>query len=67
MEENNKKVYIPKYIMEEIEEYIELTNRGRCKCMKWENIKALLRLAIVNNRITKEQATQIENIYCREK
>lgn len=58
---------VPKYIAEEIIEYIEQTAMGRCKCMKWENIKALLRLAIANGRITKEQAKYIENEFCREK
>ncbi len=58
---------VPKYIAEEIIEYIEQTAMGRCKCMKWENIKALLRLAIANGRITKEQAKYIENKFGREK
>ena len=62
----NEEFNIPYYIFEEITEYIELTAKGRCKCMKWENIKALLRLAIVNGRITKEQADFLKDEYCRE-
>lgn len=58
---------VPKYIAEEIIEYIEQTAIGKCKCMKWENIKVLLRLAIANGRITIEQAEYIENEFCREK
>ena len=40
-------------IFEEITEYIELTAKGNCKCMKWENINSLLNSAVLNNRITK--------------
>lgn len=58
---------IPKYITEEIIEYIEQTAMGKCRCMKWENIKALLRLATVSGRITIEQAKYIENKFSREK
>lgn len=66
MEQLNKEFNIPYYIFKEITEYIELTAKGHCKCMKWENIKALLRLAVVNNRITKEQADFLEKEFCRE-
>lgn len=58
---------VPDYIAEEILEYIEQTAQGRCRCMKWENIKALLRLAIVSGRITEEQANFIEKKFSREK
>ena len=51
MNEINKEFYIPYYIFEEIVEYVELRKQGYCKTMKWENIKALLRLAQVNNRL----------------
>ena len=34
--------------------------------MKWENIKRLLRLAVVNNRLTEKQAETLENDFCRE-
>jgi len=67
MEELKKSTYIPRYVADEIIEYIELTEQGYSKCMKWENIRALLRLAIVNNRITRTQADNIEKTYCREK
>lgn len=58
---------VPDYISEEILEYVEQTAQGRCRCMKWENIRALLRLAMASGRITKEQADFIENKFCREK
>lgn len=58
---------VPHYIFDEIVEYIEQTAQGRCRCMKWTNIKALLMCAIQNNRITLEQAKYIEKTYCRER
>lgn len=33
--------------------------------MKWENIKSLLKLAIINNNLTKEQAQFIEEEFNR--
>lgn len=58
---------VPYYIFEEIVEYVEQTAQGRCRCMKWENIKELLKLAVMNKRLTKEQAENLEKTYCREK
>lgn len=31
-----------------------------CKCMKWKNIKSLLRLAVINDRLTEQQAEFLE-------
>lgn len=66
MEKINKDFNIPYYIFEEIVEYVELTAQGHCKCMKWENIKSLLRLAQVNHRLTEQQVKFIINEYNRE-
>ena len=66
MEKINEDFNIPFYIFEEIVEYIEQSAKGYSKSMKWENIKALLRLAVVNNRITEKQVDYIINTYCRE-
>lgn len=66
MEEINEDFSIPYYIFEEIVDYIELTAKGHCKCMKWDNIKALLRLAQVNDRLTDTQVKHIIDTYCRE-
>ena len=63
----NEEFNIPYYIFEEITEYIELTAKGRCKCMKWENIKSLLNLAVVNKRLSRQQAEFLEKEFCREK
>ena len=66
MEQINKEFDIPFYIFEEIVEYVEQTAQGRCRRMKWENIKSLLKLAQVNNRFTQEQVDYIIKTYCRE-
>ena len=67
MEQTNEEFNVPYYIFEEIIEYVELTAKGYCKCMKWGNIRALLRLAVVNNRLTEQQAKFLEKEFCREK
>ena len=66
MKQFNEEFNIPYYIFEEITEYIELTAKGYCKCMKWENIRKLLRLAVLNQRLTKRQAEFLEMKFCRE-
>lgn len=66
MEQINKDFNIPFYIFEEITSYIELTAQGHCKCMKWENIKALLNCARVNHRLTQEQVKFLIEKYNRE-
>lgn len=66
MEQLNKEFCVPYYIFEEIIDYVELTAKGYSKCMKWENIKSLLRLAVINNKLTKEQAKFIEKEFFRE-
>ena len=60
MEQINEEFNVPYYIFEEIIEYVELTAKGYSKCMKWENIRALLRLAVVNERLTEQQAEFLE-------
>ena len=60
MEQLNKEFNVPYYIFEEIVDYVELTAKGYSKCMKWENIKSLLKLAVINDKLTKEQAKFIE-------
>lgn len=67
MEKINEDFNVPYYIFEEIVEYVELTAQGHCKCMKWDNIKSLLKLAQVNNRLTDRQVKYIIETYNREK
>lgn len=66
MEKINKDFDVPYYIFEEITEYIELKKQGHCKAMKWENIKSLLNLAKVNNRLSSEQVEILINKFSRE-
>jgi len=66
MEKINEEFNIPIYLVEEIIEYIEETAKGRCRCMKWENIKALLGLAKINKRLTQEQVNLLIKEFCRE-
>ena len=66
MKEIKKDFNVPYYIVEEIVDYIELTAKGYCKCMKWENIKRLLNCAKVNNRLTQEQVQFLIDTYNRE-
>ena len=66
MEQINKEFDVLYYIFEEIIEYVELTAKGYSKSMKWENIRALLRLAVINNNLTKEQTQFLEKEFCRE-
>ena len=67
MEKINDEFNIPYYIFEEIVEYVEQTAQGRCRCMKWENIKSLLNLAVINNRLTREQDNYLKEKFNREK
>ena len=62
----NKEFNVPFYIFEEITQYLELTAQGHCKCMKWGNIKSLLKLTQLNDRLTDTQVKHIINTYCRE-
>lgn len=66
MGKSNEDFTIPFYIVEEIISYIEETIQGRCKCMRWENIKSLLRLAQVNGKLSDAQVKYIMDTYCRE-
>lgn len=66
MEQLNKEFCVPYYIFEEIVDYVELTAKGYSKCMKCENIKSLLKLAVINDKLTKKRAKFIEKEFCRE-
>ena len=66
MEKINEDFNIPYYIFEEIVQYIEQSAQGRCRCSKWNNIKALLKLAQVNNKLSEMQVEYIIKTYCRE-
>lgn len=55
----NENFNIPYYIFEQLVSYIE---NGR-PIMEWENIKVLLKIAHLNNRLTKEQIEFLESRY----
>lgn len=63
----NEEFNIPYYIFQEIVDYVELTAKGKNKIAKWENIKSLLNLAVINERITQNQADFLIKTYNREK
>jgi hypothetical protein len=58
MEENIESI-IPDYIKDEIEKYKWKKKNGNSGVATYDNIKSLLGLAIMNKRITREQADQI--------
>lgn len=58
---------IPQYITEEIQQYTNDCKNGNCRCMKWENIKSLIGLAVISNRITKEQGEYLRKTFCQSK
>lgn len=63
----NEEFTVPYYIFEEIIDYVELTAKGYCKCMKWKNIKSLLRLAVVNEGLTEQQSKFLEKEFVEKK
>lgn len=66
MQEINKDFNVPFYIFDEVTQYLELTAQGRCRSSQWQNLKSLLKLAQVNNKLSSEQVKYIINTYCRE-
>ena len=57
MKKINKDFNIPYYIVEELLE-------SRCNPMKVDNLKLLIRMAVFNNKLSKEQGEFLENTYC---
>ena len=55
MEQVNKDFNVPMYIVEELVDYLELTAKGYSKCIKWENIKSLLKLAQIKKGLQKNK------------
>ena len=51
---------IPDYIKQEIDEYITNIKDKKGVSGKWLNIRTLLRVAMVNNKLTYDQVTLIE-------
>lgn len=63
---SNEEFNIPYYVFEEIVEYVELTSQGEEKVKKWENVKSLTNLAVLNGRLTKNQGEFLLKTYNRE-
>jgi hypothetical protein len=61
MEENIESI-IPDYIKDEIEKYKWKKENGNSGIATYNNILALIRLAVVNNRITEQQAEEIKEV-----
>lgn len=53
---------IPDYVQDEINKYQYKKKNGNSGIATYHNILALIRLAVVNNRITEEQAKKIEEL-----
>lgn len=66
MSKINNNFNIPYYIFEEIVEYIDLKSDGIEKSSKWDNILMLLNTAVVNKKLSYEQAEYIKKTFCRE-
>ncbi len=64
MEQGLEKIlpsYRPDYIIDEIDRYLWKRKHGNSSVSTFYNVLALIRLAVVNNRINKEQAKAIKD------
>lgn len=55
---------IPYYIFEEIVNYVGLNISEAERISKLENIQLLLNLAVINKKLSKEQAEYIKKTFC---
>lgn len=58
----SKNVKIPDYILDEIEKYKWKKKNNNSGIATYYNILSLVRLAVVNNRITEQEAKDIEKM-----
>ena len=65
MKKINEDFDIPYYIFEELIDFIEDKVKGNLKIAKRNNIQGLLNLAVLNKRISKEQADFLEQKYIK--
>lgn len=66
MKKINTDFNVPYYIFEEIVEYISLKSNGIEKASKLDSIQMLLNTAVVNSRLSYEQAEYIKKTFCKE-
>lgn len=62
----NKDFNMPFYIVEELVEYAKKEAIGQCATINKENLQGLLKLAVINERLTEEQAKVIIKEFCNE-
>ena len=65
MKKINEDFDIPYYIFEELIDFIENKAKGNLKIAKRNNIQGLLDLAVLNKRLSKEQADFLEQKYIK--
>ena len=58
----SKNVKIPDYILDEIEKYKWKKQNNNSGIATYYNILSLIRLAVINNRITEQEAKDIEKM-----
>lgn len=54
--------YTPNYILDEIEIYINKKRKEKIGIATFDNILSLIRLSLLNNRISEEQAKELKEI-----
>ena len=54
--------FVPDYIADEIDRYLWKRGNGNSGVSTFYNVLALIRLAVVNNRINEEQANVIKDM-----
>ena len=64
MSKINRDFNIPYYIFEEIIEYRDFKSNGIEKASKLDNILLLLNTAVVNKKLSYEQAEYIKKTFC---
>lgn len=62
MSKINEEFNVPFYVVEEIIEYLKEQINGINRQSKLNNINSLIALAVVNNRLTSQQATTIRKM-----
>lgn len=64
MSKINSNFDVPYYIFEELIEYTIFKCKGIEKASKLENIYLLLNTAVINNKLSSEQAEYIKKTFC---
>ena len=65
MQNINPDFNIPYYVFEEIVNYIESSTKEQL--YNWQQVERILKLAVANKRLTKQQCDFLINKYSREK